>query len=342
MGSLRDGQLGFKVESTFKTGVVVDTFPEVNSEDLDADLTYVDGAGFVVGSRTEYGDRSVLVSTKVGGSFETDLYSKGLGKLIQAALGGTGTSTNIAGASYQQLFTPTTGGVLSSYTIQVGVPVQDGGTVLPKTFVGMVCTGFELTGAKEDVGKIKFNWIGADLVTGTALATASYASSVVPLSFVGATIGLGGTLTVPTTTALGTGATATTNVTDINLTYENKLDENGRNFGGAGKLSRKPQYGGFTAEGTLTVEYTDNTLRDLWLANTSLPLTLTYAAPVAISGANYPTFQISIPAIKLRGKLPAIETPGEVISVEVPFKVKDDRVATHPFYVAIVTAETAI
>lgn len=337
-----DGQVGFKKEVTFGTGVTVDSFLEPNSEDLKCDITWSQGNGMRVGQRTSYGDRRVMTKKSVMGSIETDLFSKGLGKLIEAVLGGTGTSTVIAGSAYQQLFTPTTTDYLNSYTIQKGVPPLGGGAVLPHTFTGMVCTGFELTAANGEVGKIKFNWVGKDMATATALATASYASSVVPLSFVGGSVGIGGTMTVPTTTALAVGVTASANVTDVNLNYDNGVDDGGFNFGGAGLRSRKPALGRRVIGGTLTVEYTDNTLRDAYLAGTSLPLTITYADTTLISGSSYPTIQFAAPAIKLNGDVPAISATGEVTTVEVEFEVVDDRVAAHPFYVAIVTAETAI
>jgi len=337
-----DGQLGLKVESFFGTGVTPDYFPEANSVALSAEPTWAQGNGMRVGQRINYGDRRVLVKKSVGGSFELDLFSKGNGKLIQAALGGAGTSTLIAGSAYQQLFTPTTTDYLSSYTIQVGIPPLGGGAVLPHTFVGMLCSGFELTGGNADVGKIKFNWVGKDLVTGTALATASYVSGVEELSFVGGTVGLGGTMTVPTTTALSSGTTATVNVVDINLTYDNGLDTGGFNFGGGGLLSRKPALGRRMISGSMTVEYTDNTLRDAWLAGTSLPLSIKYASPTVISGSSYPTVEFDMPAIKLNSEIPEVTASGDVITTSIDFEVVDDRVAAHPFYVAIVTAETTI
>jgi hypothetical protein len=337
-----DGQLGFKVESTFGTGVVVDSFPEFNSAPFKANPVFVQGQGLRVGQRFNYGDRRVLVKKDVSGEFELDLLTKGNGKLIQAALGGTGTSTLIAGTAYQQLFTPTTTDYLSSYTIQGGVVPEGGGAVQPHTFVGCLFTGFEITGGNASVPTIKFNWIGKDLVTATALATAAYPTGVEVLSFTGGSIGLGGTLTVPTTTALGTGTTATANIVDFSFSYDNALDSGGFNFGGGGLLSRRPALGRRTGSGKMTIEYTDNVLRDAWLAGTSLPLTVRYASTTLISGSSYPTFQLSIPAIKLNGELPAVTNSATPVQVSIDFEVVDDRVATHPLYIAIVTSETAI
>lgn len=338
-----DAQIGYKKETTFGTPVTVDTFVEFIAEDLDYNVEWAQGAGMRVGQRLDYSDRRVKVKEDASGSFTVELQTKGLGKLIEAALGGTGTSTQIAAsAAYQQLFTPTTTDYLSSYTIQKGIPPLGGGSTNPMTFDGMVCSGFELTG-NNGIPTLKFNWIGRSLATGTSLATASYASGVKELAFVHGSVTIGGTVTVPTTTALGSSdATTSANVPDFNLTYNNGLDPNGFNYGGAGKRVRKPALGKRKVEGSLTVEYDSNTLRDAWLAGTDLGLVMTFTdASVAIAGSNYPTFQITIPVIKLNGELPKVNG-GDVVRQTVPFEGSDGRSATHPFYVAIVTAETAI
>lgn len=338
-----DAQIGFKKQVDFATPATPDTFVEFTAEDIDYPITFAQGAGARVGQRVDYADRRVPVKYEANGSFTVEVMTKGLGKLIEAALGGTGTSTLIAGSAYQQLFVPTTTDYLSCYTIQKGIPPLGGGASSAMTVDGMVCSGFELAGKNAAIPTLKFNWTGRSLATGTALATASYPAAVVPMSFVGGSVTVGGTITVPTTTSLGTSSVAgSVNVRDFTLTYANGLDANGWNFGGAGKRTRLPALGKRAITGSLTVEYDTNVLRDAWIAGTSLGLILTFQAATAISGANYPTFQITIPVINLDGELPKVGTPGEVVTQTVPFTVLDGRVAAQPFYVAIVTAETAI
>lgn len=337
-----DAQIMYKKETTYTTPVTPDVAVEFIAEDLDQTITWAQGASLRVGQRTDYSDRRVKVKEESGGSFTIELMSKGNGKLVEAALGGTGTSTLIAGSAYQQLFTPTTTDYLSSYTIQKGVPPLGGGATNPMTFDGMVCSGFELAGVQAGIPTLKFNWMGRSLVTATALATASYPSSNEEMSFIHGAVTIGGTITVPTTTVLGSSNAATSaNVRDFTLTYDNGLDTNGFNFGGAGKRSRRPALGKRKITGSLTVEYDSNTLRDAWIAGTELGLVLTFQTTTLISGSSYPTFQITIPVIKLDGELPKVNG-GDVVTQTVPFTVLDGRSATHPFYVAIVTAETAI
>lgn len=336
-----DAQLGFKKESVFGTGVVVDSFPEFTEESLTWMPTFAQGSGMRVGQRLDYSDRRVLVKQEVGGSFTVEGQSRGLGKLFEAALGGTGTSTLVSGTSYQQLFTPTTTDYLESYTIQKGIPVLGSGAVQPTTFTGMVCSGFELSAPNAGIPSITFNWMGRGVTTATGLATASYPSNVEQLSFIHGAITVGGVVTVPTTTALATGGTATANVREFNLTYDNGLDSEGFNFGSTGSRTRKPALGKRSISGSMTVEYDTNTLRDAWLAQTDLAVVLTFTTTTAISAGVFPTLQIVLPLVRLEGDIPQTNG-GDVVTQSIDFTVLDGRVAAHPMYVVIRTAETAI
>jgi hypothetical protein len=337
-----DAQIGFKKESVFGTAVTVDSFVEFTAEDLTWQPTFAQGSGMRVGQRLAYNDRRVLVKQEVGGSFTVEGQTKGLGKLFEAALGGTGTSTQIgATAAYQQLFTPTTTDYLNSYTIQKGIPPLGGGATNPMTFTGMVCSGFTLEASNAAIPTVQFNWMGKGIDTATALATASYPSGVAELSFIHGAITIGGSVTVPTTTALASGGTATANVRDISLTWDNGLDSDGFNFGGAGSRSRKPALGLRSLTGSMTVEYDSNTLRDAWLNQTDLALVLTFQTTTAIAASNFPTLQVVVPVIRLEGDIPQANAGG-VVTQSINFTGMDGRTAAHPVYVAIVTAETAI
>lgn len=336
-----DAQIGFKKESTYGTAIVVDAFPEFTAEDLTWMPTFVDGAGMRTGRRLNRADRRRLVKQEVGGSFTVEATTRGLGKLFEAALG-TGTSTQIAAsAAYQQVFTPTLNDPLPSYTIQKGIPPLGGGAANPMTFTGMVCSGFELSADNASVPTIQFSFMGRGIDTTTGLAAASYPSNVQLLSFVDGTVRVGGAVTVPTTTALATGGTATANVRSISLSWDNGLDSEGFNFGGSGSRSRRPALGKATLTGSMTVEYDSNTLRDAWLAETQLAVVLRFQTATAIAGANFPTLEITIPVVRLEGDIPQTNG-GDVVTQQVDFTALDGGVATHPVYVAIVTAETAI
>jgi hypothetical protein len=339
MSTALDSQIGFKKETTFKTPATPDTFVEFTEEDFAWSPTFSQGTGQRYGRRVDASDRRVLVKEEAGGSFTQELITKGLGKLFEAALG-TGVSTVVSGAAYQQLFTPAVDDFLPSYTIQKGIPML-GGASQPQTFAGCVCSGFELTASNAGIPTIKWNWLGAGVDTSTALAVASYLASTQLLSFVHGSIRVGGVVTPPTTTALAVGGTVAANIRDASFVYENGLDENGWFLNGSSKRGRKPALGLRKGTGTLTAEYDSNVLRDAYLAQTDLSLVLQFKHSTAIAGANYPTIEITIPNIRLEGELPKA-AGGDVVTQSVGFTMLDGRAAAHPIYVAVVTAETAI
>lgn len=333
-----DAQLGFAKETTFKTPVTVTAFPEFLEEDFSWTPTYSESASMRLGKRVARADRRAITKEEVAGSFTQELLTKGHGKLFEAALG-VGTSTNISGAAYQQVFTPAVDDFLPSYTVQKGIPLV-GGASQPMTFAGCVCSGFELTLEGGGLATIKWNWLGASLSTGTALATASYLTGANILTFVHASLRIGGSVTPPTATALASGGTASVDVRDFNLTYDNGLDENGW-FIGSATRGRKPALGTRSITGSITAEYDSNVLRDAFIAQTDMALVLRFQHQTAIAGSNYPTIEITIPNIRLDGEIPK-SAGGDVVTQAIDFIGLDGGVATHPIYVAIVTAETAI
>lgn len=335
-----DASINLKEETTFGTGVTPDSAYAYIEEDFQFNQTFAQGVGHRAGARFPAAADRVLTRQEAAGSLTVEATTKGLGKLFRAAVGG-GVSNLISGSAYQQLFQPTAGDYLPSYTIQKGIPLLGGGAVQPHTFTGMVCSGFELTAPNNGIPTIKFNWVGKDMVTATALASLTYPSGASLFSNVFGSIQMGsGALTPPTTTALASGGTATVNVRDAQLTFDNALDSEGFNYGAAGKRSRKPVVGWGALTGSLTVEFDSAATRDWYLNQTNLHLVLTFALTTAISGSNYPTLQIAIPNIRLEGEIPNSTFDGPVTQ-SVGFTVLDNRTDS-PFYVAIVTAETAI
>jgi hypothetical protein len=340
MTTQQDAAVGFKKETTYGTYVAPDKFVEFLSEEFAWEPTFHEGPAMRYGKRMLAGNRRVKTKEQVTGALEVEATTKGLGALFEAALG-TATSTVASGAAYQQLFTPTITDPLPSYTFQKGIPLVGGGAAQPQSFTGCVCSGFELTAANGAVPTLKFNWVGKTVDTAQTFVTPSYPAAYELLTFVGGSIRIGGSVTPPTTTALASGGTAAANVTDIDMTFENGLDEGGFFLGGSGQRGRKPVVGLRALTGTITAEYDSNTLRDAFLAQTDLALVLKFAHPTVITGAYYPTLEITIPVVRLDGELPKANA-GEVITQEIGFTAVDGQSAAHPVYVAIVTAETAI
>jgi len=293
------------------------------------------------GKRVQTAARRVLKKESTDGTLEVEATTKGLGKLFEAALG-VGASTLISGSAYQQLFTPAITDPMPSYTIQKGIPLVGGGAAQPQTMNGMVCSGFELSAGSDGAVSLKFPFMGRGVDTSTGWATPSYPAAYEQFDMTAATIKAGvGAVTVPGANTLATGGTVVANVLSVELTYDNGLDEGGWFIGGTGKRGRRPMLGIRTLTGKLTAEYDANTFRDAFLAQTNFALVLHFEHNSIISGAIKPGLQITIPVIRLDGELPKAVSDG-VVTQEIGFTMLDGQVATHPIYVAIVTAETAI
>lgn len=335
-----DCSIGFKKETTYGTAVTVDRFLEFTSETLDYEREYFQGEGMRPGSRLARSGRRVLVKDGGAGDIELEVPSKGLGTFLEALMGTAG-SANVAGALYQQLFTLQKTDYLPALTIQKGIPRLGADTVDAYTYKGAVNRSFELSIAGNDVLKLKSSWHAKEVDTATAYATPSYATGVELFSFTGASLVVGGSVTVPTTTALASGGTSVANVRDFTISVDQKGDDNGWNIGGAGKRSRRAAVGLAEVKGKITAEYDATTFRDAVANQTALALVATFTAATDITAGNKPTFQIVVPDIRFEGELPK-SNGGDVITQSIDFTAFDGLVAAHALYIATRTADTAL
>jgi hypothetical protein len=337
-----DCSVGMKKETTYGTAVTVDRFPEFIDESLAWNPSFVQGAGMRVGSRLARSGRRVLAKQSAGGDINVELVSKGLGTFLEA-LFGVGVSTAVPGQSgvFQQLYTPTTTDPLNSYTIQKGIPPLGGGAATAMTFLGAVCTSGEFSASNADIVKLKTTWDAKEVKTDVAYAAPSYVAGGELFHFAEGAITIGGSQTPPTATALATGGTVAATIEDFSVSFDNKIDDGGFTFGGSGKRNRKPVVGLADAKGKVTAEYSDTVLRDAYLNQTALALTLTFLSATVIgSSANY-ALQFHFPDIRLEGELPK-SAAGSPVKQSIDFTVLDGLVAGSPVYVALVTTDTAI
>lgn len=335
-----DCSIGFKKETTYGTAVTVDRFLEFNSETLDFEREFYQGAALRPGSRVARSARRVLVKDGGAGDIELEVPSRGLGTLLEAIMGTAG-SALVSGALYQQLFTLTKDDFLPSLTIQKGIPRLGTNTVDAYTYRGCVNKSFELSLANAEVLKLKSSWHAREIDTGIAYATPSYPTGVELFSFVGASLVVGGSVTPPTATALATGGTAVANVRDFSISVDQKLDDNGWNLGGAGKRSRRGAVQIAEIKGKITAEYDSLTFRDAVRDQTSLALVATFQAPTDITAGNKPTLQVVVPDIRFEGELPK-SNAGDVITQSLDFTGFDGLTAAHAMYIAVRTADTAL
>lgn len=338
-----DSSIGIKKEATYGVAVVPTVFPEFLSETFEWKPSYMTSKGLKQGSRVTRGERRILGKNWVEGDLELEAVSRGLGVFWEALMG-SATSTIIgAGPAYQHNFTLTNTDPFPSYTIQKGIPLLNGGAVQAHTFAGAVCTRGTITAGEGEIVKLRSSWNAKSVDTSTAYTPPVYINTgQEPFTYWQGDIKLGTTaVTMPTTTALATGAGASSvNIKDFSLTVDNKLDTNGFTFGSGGKQGRRPHLGYTEITGKLTAEFDSVTLRDWYLNNTGIALIATFTGATLLQTGVYNTLQIVIPSIKLDGELPKAVTDG-VVTQDVGFTVVDNGTQT-PLTVVIRSNDTAL
>lgn len=338
MPNTQDCSVGIGVEGTYATSVTPTRWFEFTSESLQFKPMRKQGKGMRVNGRLARSGRRVTTGLECEGSVEFEAVSRGMGLLLRAIFG-TGTSTLVAGTTYQQQFT--LGDNLDALTVQKGVAREDG-TIDPYTFAGMVVSGAEISAEQDEIVTIKVEFDGSGAFsTATAYTAPSYPATPSLFTFTHGALA-SGTLTAPTTTALASGTTTLANVTEFSLEVENNLSGGQRALGSAGRRATKPRPG-VRAEGVkgkIKTIYTDVVARDAARDDTDLVLILTFTSTEALS-TGFATMQIAIPCVRLEPTTPEANA-GDVVEVDYDFTVLDNLVAAQPIWVSIRTADSAL
>jgi hypothetical protein len=271
-----NGQVGFKTEVTPGTAVVVDQFVPIKSESIQNNITYLDTETISA--------RRVLRLTKRGansisGDITTELANVTVATLLHHSFGGT---PGVSGSGpYTHTFTP--GTLLGkSLTVQVGRPASTG-TVHPFTYAGCKVQSWSLSCQVDQIAEMTLSLIGMSETTATALATASYASTWSPFTFVE------GAVTV-------TGSPVAT-VKSFNLSGTNAVSLRHR-MGSANSL--QPLEAGLRDySGEIVTDFDALTHYALYTANTATAVVLTFT-----NGADTLTITMNV---QFTGETPTID-----------------------------------
>lgn len=179
------GQLGYKTEVTVGTAVTVDEFLPVDSTSIKQNIERLESTGARAGRR-------VLAAWKAGqqaisGNIEMDLWNVDVAPLWKHAFGAVSTS---GAGPYTHTYTP---GDLTgdSFTAQVGIP-DTAGTVDAFTYAGCKISDWTIAADVGSIAKLSLGIVAMSETTATALATASYGSTLAPFVFTEATLTLAG------------------------------------------------------------------------------------------------------------------------------------------------------
>jgi hypothetical protein len=334
MTTFQDAALIGKKETTYKTGVTGDRSFEYLDESLGWDKNVKQGQGLRAGSRVARSPRRVVPTAAGNGDWSLECISKGMGYLWEWCLG-TGSSTLVSGTTYQQVFTLSD--TPPSWTLQKQLP-EVGGTIDAYTFLGAMVSGWELNCPNSDIATLKMTLDIGDIATATGAFTNSYPTAAANLfHFQNGSIS-NGTLTAPTTTALGSAATPLASVRSFNVSVNNNLAGDRYNFGGAGRKD-KPTVGLREISGSVVVEYSSTTFRDAVLNDTAMCLVLNLTAGALSTGNE--TLQVILPEVKFDNEL--AKTNGtDLITQTMNFAVLDNLTAAQPIWVVTRTSDTAL
>lgn len=301
MPALTDASVGIGRESTWGTAVTVTRWYEAETIEFDINKNVQQGAGLRVGSIGDRGDRRVVTTMDATGTMGVPLLTRGFGLLWESCLG-TSVSTLVSGTTYQQNHTPITSSPnLPPFTLQTGV-VQTDGTVSAVTYEGGAVSEWTFSLDQSGYAMLEVSSDFENWSTATGYTTPTYTASNNLFHFGQATLNLGGTLTMPTTTALGSTTTTVTNVRSFTLTGSNGLVADRQNVGGAGRKFR--QLAGVRSfTGSMEIEFDAATYRDAHINDTALPAVLTLTSSEALS-TGFAQFSIVLPQIRLNGEVP--------------------------------------
>lgn len=249
------GQIGWKSEVTWGTGVTVDTFVPVLESSHTTDEGYLRAMGIRAGRRTQAPAR--LGARVVSGSVNMELPNTSIAVLMKHMFG----AVNTTGAGpYTHTYTP--GAHLSkSLTLQTGI-TDATDTVQPFTASGVKLEAWELSASVGELAMLSFEWTGKDIVTATALASASYTAGLQPYTFVEGSITVNGS------------AVASANAVTLSAT---KNLRNDRHVLGSRSIREQLEDAHFEFSTEISADFDSLTLYNLAVAATQVASVLTFS-----------------------------------------------------------------
>jgi len=288
MSAVNRFQVGVKKEVTWGTPVTPDRFFEFNSDQVKPMYGRVASRGMRAGTRVRRGDRQVPFIQGAGGTVEMDVLSKGFGFWLEHMLGGT-VSTG-APADGKTTHTATIGDLIGKgFTYQSNHPFHPADTDQPFTYEGGKVKSWKISNQVGDALKLEMDLDFENVVTATALASASYPSgNVEPLIFAGGVVTIGG---------------VATDVTECEVSCDNHLfgtsDSDDRRYIRGNAQHREPVEGDWREIAwSLGLDFQDLTAYNRFAASSAAgavaTIVLTWTGNILIGAASLPTLQLTV------------------------------------------------
>lgn len=333
MTTTQDCALVVEQETTYKTYATPTRALEYVDENLDWNKNPKQGKGIKSGRRMARSGRRVIPSADGGGDMTFELASKGLGKVLDSAFGAS-TVTLVSGTTYQHVYT--LGDNPKSLTVQKQM-VQAGGTIDPISFLGVMIASLEFTFPNQDIGLLKASTDIGDMTVLQSAAALVYPTAPSLYHFSNWTIS-SGTLTAPTSTALGAMTTTFATFRDGTVSLNHNLRGDRFNGGGGGRKA-KPTVGLRSGDGSATIEYADTTFRDALLNESSMALMFQYTGAALSTG--FETMQLILPEVRWNSELPKTNST-DLITQSMKFEYLDNEVAAQPIWLVLRTSDSTL
>ena len=282
---------------------------EAKSDPWQRDVEYIESVGFRKDQQTIRSDRHDTISVGATVSIEIDVLNKGLGLLLQHALGGSSGPTQQGGtAAYKSTFETNDVGPATSYTVQVG-KADSNGSVQAFTYEGSMVTGWSISADVGSAVSMTFDFDSEAEQNTTALATPSYPSGSDVFTYVDCTVEIDDSAQSTFTSFSLSG--------DLGMKTDRRFLK-GSAVKGQPKRSSLPSY-----TGSISGEFATMGNYEKFVAGTTFKLEFIAAMSTAIAGSYYPTFAVTMPSCVFTGSTPTASLD-DLSTIELPFTVLDN------------------
>jgi hypothetical protein len=314
-------------ETTYGTITTPTRFLEFTDESLKLDIQRIESKGLRPNRRVLSVDDWVAGRQTADGDVNFEVANKGFGLVFKHMMGTIATSQPNAGSFPTVYEHKATVGQLDgkSFTCQVGRTGVDG-TTRAFTYAGSKVDTWELGLDVNGLLMLKLSLDAQSEATGTALASASYAASSVPLAYVGGAITVGGTAT---------------DVQKFSLSGNNNLNKDRVLIRATTPTLKKEQLEGADLReyaGTMDAEFTDLTAYNRFVNGTIGAFTAFFTGSNIASTYNY-AVEVTCAAVRFDGETPNVGGPG-IITQTLPFKVLDSSATDGPVSIVYRTTDT--
>jgi hypothetical protein len=320
-------QMGIADETTFGTPATVTRFTEFNDESIDFAIERIESKGLRPARRVLSTFDWLPGHEGGAGDINMEVNNQGMGLIFKHMMGSIASSQPNAGSFATVWEHKATVGPLDgkSFTLQLGKTGNDGVT-RPFTYGGCKIAAWAIEMDVDGILMLKLTLDISNESTAVGLASASYATALVPLVFTGGAVTINGVANP---------------VTKFAMTGDNGLKKDRYFIQATNPQDKKEQFEGSGLRaygGTISAEFGDLTLYNLFKNGTVGALTAFFNG-ATIGGSYKFGLEITCAAIRVDGKTPNVSGP-DVIAYDLPFKVLDSAATDGPVAMVYRTTDT--